>query len=83
MNEYRLIEYTSEKKTHIIKTNSLSLHEVLFSFYKDKFDMLFDEQGHSRGYFSLFINNQQVSSILDITLDNKDEISVISSISGG
>lgn len=83
MNEYRLIEFNSEKKESKVVTNNTKLQQILVDFYKDKLDRMFDENGNSRGFISIFINSKQISSIKDITLNNHDEISVVTSISGG
>lgn len=83
MNEYRLIEFNSEKKESKVVTNNTKLQQILVDFYKDKLDRMFDENGNSRGFISIFINSKQISSIKNITLNNYDEICVVTSISGG
>lgn len=83
MNKYKLIEFTSEKKiTHIYSPKN-KLSEVLSDFYKNKINSMFDIDGTSKGFISIFINSKQLFSIQGINLNNDDEIQIVTSISGG
>ncbi|HAT9624947.1 TPA: MoaD/ThiS family protein, partial [Legionella pneumophila subsp. pneumophila] len=42
-----------------------------------------DDSGCSKGYISVFVNSEQISSIKDITLKPNDEVCIVTSISGG
>lgn len=83
MNEYQFIEFTSKKKIMKIFSAKSKLYEVLSDLYKHKMEVLFDENGKSNGFVSIFVNSQQLFSIQDITLNNHDEIQLITSLSGG
>ena len=83
MNEYTLIEFTSTKKIQKICSAKSKLDEVLADLYENKMDVLFDENGKSKGFVSIFVNSHQLFMIKDITLKNHDEIHILTSISGG
>nr|WP_233586472.1 hypothetical protein [Legionella sp. km772] len=44
---------------------------------------MFDNNGWSKGYFSVFVNSEQISSIKDIVLNHNDEVCIVTSITGG
>ncbi|HHT9896710.1 TPA: MoaD/ThiS family protein, partial [Legionella pneumophila] len=81
--EYQLIEFNSDRKKIQLVSNKSNLQQVLTEFYKENFEKMFDEWGCSKGYISVFINSDQISSIKDITLNPNDEICIVTSISGG
>jgi|GEM_PF-4353846 len=83
MNEYQLIEFTSKKKIQRIVSDKSNLYEVLTDLYLDKMEGLFDKNGKSKGFVSIFLNSRQLFSIRDITLKDYDEIQIVTSISGG
>lgn len=83
MNEYTLIEFTSKKKILKICSSKSNLYEVLTDLYGSKMAVLFDENGKSKGFVSIFVNSRQLFLIKDITLKNHDEIHILTSISGG
>ncbi|CEG59354.1 conserved protein of unknown function (plasmid) [Legionella fallonii LLAP-10] len=83
MYEYQLIEFSSERKEIQLVSNKSNLQQILAEFYKEKYEQLFDEEGCSKGYISVFINSKQMTSTKDITLRSNDEICIVASISGG
>lgn len=83
MYEYQLIEFSSERKEIQLVSNKSNLQQVLSEFYKEKYEQLFDEEGCSNGYVSVFINSKQVATTKNITLRSNDEICIVTSISGG
>lgn len=83
MYEYQLIEFNSDRKEIQLVSNKSNLKQVLTEFYKENFEMMFDEGGCSKGYISVFVNSEQISSIKDITLNPNDEVCIVTSISGG
>lgn len=83
MNEYQLVEFSSKKETKKIVSDKSKLYEVLFDLYQNKLEVMFDKNGKSKGFVSIFVNSHQLFSIRDITLKNNDEIQIVTSISGG
>lgn len=83
MYEYQLIEFNSERKEITFNSNQSNLQEMLTEFYKEKFEKMFDEGGCLKGYYSVFVNSKQISSIKDITLSPNDVVCIVTSISGG
>lgn len=83
MKEYRLIEFTSQKNIRQVISTKTNLYDFLLDIYQDRLRVLFDEQGQSKGFISIFLNSQQLFSIMNVNLNNHDEIQIISSISGG
>lgn len=83
MNEYQFIEFTSKKKTEKIFSDKCDLTQVLTDIYKNKMEIMFDKNGKSQGFISIFVNSLQLFSIKNITLKNHDEIQIVTSISGG
>lgn len=83
MYGYELIEFGSEKTTFHISSSSCVLEEVLTEFYKDKLDKIVDERGHPRGFVSIFVNANQITSIKTSRLQQHDAIVILSSIAGG
>lgn len=83
MYEYQLVEFASSKRIEQIRTNKSNLSDVLSEFYGDKMVNLFHDNGESKGFISVFVNTNQISSIKDVVLNSHDEICIVSSISGG
>lgn len=83
MHKYQLIEFNSDRKQIQLVSNKLNLQQVLAEFYKENFEKMFDVSGCSKGYISVFVNSEQISSIKDITLKPNDEVCIVTSISGG
>ncbi|HHT9997974.1 TPA: MoaD/ThiS family protein, partial [Legionella pneumophila] len=83
MHEYQLIEFSSSKKEIQLVSNQSNLQQVLLEFYKEKFEKMFDEDGCSKGYISVFVNSKQITSVKEIALNPNDEICIVTSISGG
>ncbi|RUR14107.1 MoaD/ThiS family protein [Legionella sp. km772] len=83
MYSYQFTEFTSSKKSEQIKTNKTNLYEVLAHIYGSKMSNMFDNNGWSKGYFSVFVNSEQISSIKDIVLNHNDEVCIVTSITGG
>ena len=83
MYNYQLIEFSSYKKIHTVTTDTTILEDVLSEAYGNRIESMFNDNGESKGYVSLFINSKQISSIKNITLDPHDEICIVTSISGG
>lgn len=83
MNEYKLIEFTAQKKITIIQSKSTKLDEILANFYQHKINALFDETGNTKGFIAIFVNARQLSSINNITIKHGDEIKIVTSIAGG
>ena len=83
MHEYQLIEFNSDRKKIQLVSNKSNLQQVLAEFYKENLEKMFDENGCSKGYISVFVNSEQISSIKEIILSPSDEVCIVSSISGG
>ncbi|AOW53826.1 TPA: MoaD/ThiS family protein [Legionella pneumophila] len=83
MHEYQLIEFSSSKKEIQLVSNQSNLQQVLLELYKEKFEKMFDEDGCSKGYISVFVNSKQITSVKEIALNPNDEICIVTSISGG
>ena len=83
MHEYQLIEFNSDRKKIQLVSNKSNLQQVLAEFYKENLEKMFDENGYSKGYISVFVNSEQISSIKEIILSPNDEVCIVSSISGG
>ncbi len=83
MYEYQFIEFTSKKKIEKIFSDKSNLYEVLADLYQNKMEAMFDKNGKSKGFISIFVNCNQLFSTQDITLKNHDEIQIVTSISGG
>lgn len=83
MHEYQLIEFNSDRKQIQLVSDKSNLQQVLAEFYKENFEKMFDANGCSKGYISVFVNSQQISSIKDINLNPNDEVCIVTSISGG
>lgn len=83
MNEYTLTEFTSKKKIINVSSSESVLYDVLLEIYQNNLEVMFDAKGNSKGFISIFVNAQQLFSILNVTLKNHDEIHIITSISGG
>ncbi|HHD4620503.1 MoaD/ThiS family protein [Legionella pneumophila serogroup 1] len=83
MHEYQLIEFNSDRKKNQLVSNKSNLQQVLAEFYKENLEKMFDENGYSKGYISVFVNSEQISSIKEIILSPNDEVCIVSSISGG
>ncbi|MBN9228058.1 MULTISPECIES: MoaD/ThiS family protein [Legionella] len=83
MHEYQLIEFNSDRKKIQLVSNKSNLQQVLAEFYKENLEKMFDENGCSKGYISVFVNSEQISSIKEIILSPNDEVCIVSSISGG
>lgn len=83
MNKYHLIEFSSQKNIRQVISAKSNLYDFLLDIYQDRLSTLFDEHGQSKGFISIFLNAQQLFSILNVHLNNNDEIQIISSISGG
>ncbi|HAT5053024.1 TPA: MoaD/ThiS family protein, partial [Legionella pneumophila] len=79
----QLIEFNSDRKKIQLVSNKSNLQQVLTEFYKENFEKMFDEGGCLKGYISVFVNSEQISSIKDIILNPNDEICIVTSISGG
>lgn len=83
MYHYHLIEFTSCKKIQTIRSNKTILEDVLSEVYGDKIESMYKDTGELKGFVSVFINSKQIFSIKEITLNDQDEICVVTSISGG
>ena len=83
MHEYQLIEFNSDRKKIQLVSNKSNLQQVLAEFYKENLEKMFDENGCSKGYISVFVNSEQISSIKEIILSPNDEVCIVSSIPGG
>lgn len=83
MHEYQLIEFNSDRKQIQLVSSKSNLQQVLAEFYKENFEKMFDDCGYSKGYISVFVNSEQISSIKDIILNPNDEVCIVTSISGG
>ncbi|PWY54743.1 molybdopterin converting factor 2 (subunit 1) [Legionella qingyii] len=83
MHEYQLIEFNSDRKQIQLVSSKSNLQQVLAEFYKENFEKMFDDSGCSKGYISVFVNSEQISSIKDIILNPNDEVCIVTSISGG
>lgn len=83
MHEYQLIEFNSDRKQIQLVSSKSNLQQVLAEFYKENFEKMFDGSGCSKGYISVFVNSEQISSIKDIILNPNDEVCIVTSISGG
>lgn len=81
--KYQLVEFTSSKRMEEIRTTKFKLAEVLFEIYSNKIETMFDDNGVSKGYISVFVNANLIWSIKDVVLNPKDEICIVTSISGG
>ncbi|KTC69816.1 putative molybdopterin converting factor 2 (subunit 1) [Legionella birminghamensis] len=83
MYEYRLIEYYSDKQEIKLLSNKSTLEEILAEFYQGRFNDMFTDNGYVQGHLSIFVNSKQIFSIIGITLSPRDEICIVTSISGG
>ncbi|AUH74224.1 MoaD/ThiS family protein [Legionella sainthelensi] len=83
MHEYQLIEFSYDRKQFKVVSDKSNLKQVLAEFYKENFEKMFEENGCSKGYISVFVNSEQISSIKEISLSPNDEVCIVTSISGG
>jgi sulfur-carrier protein len=83
MHEYQLIEFSYDRKQFKVISDKSNLQQVLAEFYKENFEKMFEENGCSKGYISVFVNSEQISSIKEISLSPNDEVCIVTSISGG
>ena len=83
MYKYRLIEFNSDRRETTLRSNESDLQQILMEFYNEDFVKIFDESGFTKGYISVFINSQQISSIKNVVLSPNDEVCIVTSIAGG
>lgn len=83
MYKYQLVEFTSSKRIEEIRTNKVNLTDVLYEVYSNKIETMFNNNGESKGYISIFVNENQITSIKEVVLNPNDEICIVTSISGG
>lgn len=56
-----------------------SLKEIL----KERFELLFNEDGSCKGFAKFFHNDKCIDNLHEIKLSNGDELEIITSMSGG
>lgn len=83
MYSYLFTEFTSSQKINQIRSNKTNLLDVLTEIYGNKIEKMFNLDGESKGYISVFVNSKQITSVKETTLNPNDEICIVTSISGG
>ena len=66
-----------------IQEGSGSAYDFLKSYLGDKFDLLFNFDGTTKGFARVFYNNDCIDNLCQIILSDGGEIEVLASMSGG
>lgn len=67
----------------IFLTNTSDLYKSLEDYLGDRFNLIFNKDGSSKGFVRIFFNHEIVDYLRDIKLVDGGELEIITSMSGG
>ena len=67
----------------IERNDNFELYSSLKEILKDRFDLIFNEDGSCKGFVKFFHNDKCIDNLHEIKISNDDELEIITSMSGG